>query len=200
MFTGECVQRIHKGFRCRFFSEDGMLSRDIVITDAMVEKFDSIKPGAKVKMKIDKSINKIDSIIYSKYLCDDKEYMIIELEDTYYKISRLLLTKKKPKMMYFLVTVDVRHYNSIHIVEESYTKYLKIFDTKCKAYFYLENFVKEFSNFFSEYLVSNKIETNLLPNFTAVPGILYDHLYIFKNDRIHGNTYYNFNITCIEKG
>lgn len=201
MYTGEYVQRIPKGFRCRFFSEDSAMARDIIITDDIIDKFDTIKPGEKIKMPgISGTTGLDDTIIFSKKIQNKKEYLILELEEMFYKILRAKLIRKRPKSMYFLVSVDVRHFNSIHLIEDAYTKYIKIFDTKNKAYHFTSYFIDRFVSLYQKYLLSNKIECNILSEITSTPGLIYDHSFTFRNKKTKGITCYNFNITCVEKG
>lgn len=148
---------------------------DVTITKEMELNYNQLNPSG-WRMKIEFKNNLL-------YISDNK----------FIKVS---------KSYCFQTFVDIKIFDGNSRLTHHNYKFLKNYDTKSKAVYFINKFAHRFSLIHKKYLKGNKVTFDIvLPSIVPFHSdIIYEHEYMYRTKDGNGTALYKFTIVVIEKG
>lgn len=151
--------------------------------------------------RLEKSKCKYINITITKLISYHNEYcMELEFDDCIVIIPDNKFNKET-KFYCFQTFVDYKVFDgNSQLIDHGY-KFLKNYDTRSKAFYYIDKFIFGFKKFYKEYFIIDKIEFNTVTKALELfhGDILYEQTLTFKNRDGNGVTTYTFMIVSVEK-
>ena len=184
----DLIDKIPNGYLIRFYTKDNIDSGVMVIPtqayDWFIKAPVSSSKTYELEYKNGSTNITITKKIRSKSYCMKIEFMNNVL---YIPNSEFNTTTKT---FCFQTYIDIRAYDNNGQLEYSSYRFLKNYDTRSKAIYFIEKFAYRFTSLYKKWFIKELFHGN----------IIYEHAYMFKAKDGNGTAIYTFTITSVEKG
>lgn len=203
----DLIDKSQDRYIIRYYDNTQKLYKALVLPINIYNKYKSSSVGDnpivyKMKRQYDSDyinivITKIKSLNYN----DRNSYMKIEFSDSvlYIPDSKFI---KIAKTYCFQTFVDIKLINGNGQVNYHNYRFLKNYDTRSKAIYFMDKFACRFPMFYKKWFIRDEVVYDIMDEALEIfnGSILYEHEYIFKCRDGNGTAVYTFTILSIEKG
>lgn len=195
----DLIDKTSNGYIVRYCTIDNMKYGVMYLPTKIYSWFNSapIESSNTYKVKYDTDTK----ITVTKELLSNNCYMKIEFADNVLYIPNSEFNKIA-KSYCFQTFVDIKVLDDNGQLEYHDYKFLKNYDTRSKAVYFIDKFSEKFKLFYNKWFIHDKITYDIVNKALELfsNGLIYEHEYVFKNKYENGIVLYTFMIISVEKG